>query len=773
MSDKPTRIPLARSTGGSSAATKSSILINYGWAAEGGKQRRRKNAPDEESEEETRSQSSSSENVNQVSYQLPSDPVQLSLSQPQLNALSFNLSELADRISPSMHCELEEEDWEPRPRAGSWDHPSRHVDDLGNHVHSKVPYARMRENRSYVSRKKSFTKLRSTHVSSSKSQPVDDERKNAIAMTMPGKSFKGTNTSDVEKAAEYLVALKVDTSLGSTIVKQSSLESGYNSSMSISSISANDDLKDADTEAETDVDEAFKSEGESATDNASKYASLQKKISDVEQRINSLIQGKGNTEIPGKSVQDVKSTDKPTKEGLVNNQIISKPDSNLDVNQNKGENENDKDLKKSPFQLSKSGKGASDEPGARRGPRPGLVRRRTTLVSFRPPRQSPGFSETSNSEVFEMDEAAFVQYLTDVRAMKTMLLKLKRELQEADVASPLSHSLAPHSASTQACSTASSTIASSSPSQSNGLLRRNTYNSGEMHEKLRRIRSASFSRRRENSRDESDPKSDTPDRPITLDSDKDEVTTLREELDKMKNKVQEITEDRDAMARCKEELEHELESKNYTIKLLQKQLEHQDNDEEMVFLKRQVKILTEQVRQQQQKMQELKYRTSTPPNTTGPTKGSVKLDINDEFESLNCIENRLRDAFTRHLEESSKSTLQLSRQIEKAEMSISDAQKGLKSITLNPPTTITETQATAVGKPSIKARSPTSTLGPQFEQGRRHSWTANSIEKIIKTWKETQPPETAQRAPRKKTKSSPQTQLNGSSSDESTHVAYL
>ncbi|EDO28522.1 predicted protein, partial [Nematostella vectensis] len=157
----------------------------------------------------------------------------------------------------------------------------------------------------------------------------------------------------------------------------------------------------------------------------------------------------------------------------------------------------------------------------------------------------------------------------------------------------------------------------------------------------------------------------------------------------------------------------------------------------------------------------------------GPTKGSVKLDINDEFESLNCIENRLRDAFTRHLEESSKSTLQLSRQIEKAEMSISDAQKGLKSITLNPPTTITETQATAVGKPSIKARSPTSTLGPQFEQGRRHSWTANSIEKIIKTWKETQPPETAQRAPRKKTKSSPQTQLNGSSSDESTHVAYL
>ncbi|EDO38416.1 predicted protein [Nematostella vectensis] len=468
MSDKPTRIPLARSTGGSSAATKSSILINYGWAAEGGKQRRRKNAPDEESEEETRSQSSSSENVNQVSYQLPSDPVQLSLSQPQLNALSFNLSELADRISPSMHCELEEEDWEPRPRAGSWDHPSRHVDDLGNHVHSKVPYARMRENRSYVSRKKSFTKLRSTHVSSSKSQPVDDERKNAIAMTMPGKSFKGTNTSDVEKAAEYLVALKVDTSLGSTIVKQSSLESGYNSSMSISSISANDDLKDADTEAETDVDEAFKSEGESATDNASKYASLQKKISDVEQRINSLIQGKGNTEIPGKSVQDVKSTDKPTKEGLVNNQIISKPDSNLDVNQNKGENENDKDLKKSPFQLSKSGKGASDEPGARRGPRPGLVRRRTTLVSFRPPRQSPGFSETSNSEVFEMDEAAFVQYLTDVRAMKTMLLKLKRELQEADVASPLSHSLAPHSASTQACSTAGSTIASSSPSQSNG-----------------------------------------------------------------------------------------------------------------------------------------------------------------------------------------------------------------------------------------------------------------------------------------------------------------
>jgi len=109
----------------------------------------------------------------------------------------------------------------------------------------------------------------------------------------------------------------------------------------------------------------------------------------------------------------------------------------VDLNQNNNETTNtldntkNGDLKKSPFQVLKVRKASLDDASLSQKPkRPGLVRRRTTLVTFRPPRKVSAFTEVDDSGVLEIDEAGFIQCLTDVRAMKTMLLKLKRELQE-------------------------------------------------------------------------------------------------------------------------------------------------------------------------------------------------------------------------------------------------------------------------------------------------------------------------------------------------------
>lgn len=126
-----------------------------------------------------------------------------------------------------------------------------------------------------------------------------------------------------------------------------------------------------------------------------------------------------------------------------------------------------------------------------------------------------------------------------------------------------------------------------------------------------------------------------------------EVKNLHEELKRVKEQLFEMTEERTSLIRAREELEHELDSKNHTIRMLQKQLESQsDSQDEMAYLKRQVKSLTHQIEQQQQRITELRYRTSSPsPLPIGTiSKETVKADIR----------NRLRDAFVKHLGEYSK-----------------------------------------------------------------------------------------------------------------------
>jgi len=92
-----------------------------------------------------------------------------------------------------------------------------------------------------------------------------------------------------------------------------------------------------------------------------------------------------------------------------------------------------------------------------------------------------------------------------------------------------------------------------------------------------------------------------------------------------------------------------------------------DNQDEMAYLKRQVKSLTNQIEQQQQRITELRFRSSSPsPLPVGTiSKETVKADIR----------NRLRDAFVKHLGEYSKTHVQLSKYIQKAEQNISMAQK--------------------------------------------------------------------------------------------------
>ena len=66
-------------------------------------------------------------------------------------------------------------------------------------------------------------------------------------------------------------------------------------------------------------------------------------------------------------------------------------------------------------------------------PRPNLVRRRTTLLSFRRPRQMA--AQEGETDTLEIDEATYTQCFGDIKNLKTMLLKLKRELQEVCISS--------------------------------------------------------------------------------------------------------------------------------------------------------------------------------------------------------------------------------------------------------------------------------------------------------------------------------------------------
>jgi hypothetical protein len=397
-------------------------------------------------------------------------PAHLNLSEVQLNALSFSLSELADKISPSKNDYLGEDKWETSQRSANVvaDRSNslgrgKSPGDVNGGPHSKSPYSRKTQSEpKTLSRQKSFNKNRP--ATSKELIPTNEAGSSTNKMEADGKPME----------KEVLMFKTASPS------HQESIESGYNSSWSTSSIS--EDFKngkhstDVDTDIDMDLkdlsDETLKSETNAdeqlnTEDKSVDYErALQEKISDVEKRINSLILGRRNSIDLGineaenssnvKSEETLEETDditsasthneivKDTSEALTNGlqDESHEKESNPELNQNDTEIENSKTLdnsreddqewsRKSPFHIHKVRKSSLDETRETQKPkRPGLVRRRTTLVTFRPPRQTSAFNEVDDSGVLEIDDTGFVQCLTDVRSMKTMLLKLKRELQE-------------------------------------------------------------------------------------------------------------------------------------------------------------------------------------------------------------------------------------------------------------------------------------------------------------------------------------------------------
>lgn len=399
---------------------------------------------------------------------VPPTEKHLNLSEAQLNALSYSLSELADKISPSKTDYFDDEELETKQKSETVGADRRNSlsrgkipGDVGSAPHSKSPYSRKNETETkpYLSKQKSFNKNKPLVTSKELNLSDDDKARSSDMQTEESES--------IEKEEIMFKAASPS--------HQESIESGYNSSWSASSLSEDfKNFKRSSTDVDTDVDVDLKDLNEETlkdgtnTDeqqknetSAAEYEkALQQKISDVEKRINSLILGGNSIDSETNETEDnsdkqssepQESEDKNTSqngEGILKDEKVEiltngfqdeSHASKTDLNQNNRISEKSKSLDrelshKSPFHIRKVRKSSLDESSVNPKPkRPGLVRRRTTLVTFRAPRQAFAFNEVDDSGVLEIDEAGFVQCLTDVRAVKTMLLKLKRELQEVSL----------------------------------------------------------------------------------------------------------------------------------------------------------------------------------------------------------------------------------------------------------------------------------------------------------------------------------------------------
>ena len=388
-----------------------------------------------------------------------------SLTASQFNILSHNLSELADRISPAK-CEHDptffapqtevgdgnfklrddnlankHANMEERPRAFS-DSTSKEWDSCSSH--SKLPYSRKGsyKMKNYVSKQKSFLRK----------QTVSDQRE----------TFSGFESSSQETESDFSQ-------------KHDSEDSGYSSSRSTFSrekkSGEHDELCDKESNAAAKTVSSGKDKMVTHGDNSD--AALSRTISDVEKRLNSLILGKNHSVGDGKfdkkecedsanaSKESDRSGDCTSERPCTNSEAkavsesrqinpgeFSGADSKTIVevrntpagiyNNNKGDADADVDqgLGKSPFHLQKGRiimSSVDDSAVAKGRPRPNLVRRRTTLLSFRRPRQMA--AQEGETDTLEIDEATYTQCFGDIKNLKTMLLKLKRELQEVCISS--------------------------------------------------------------------------------------------------------------------------------------------------------------------------------------------------------------------------------------------------------------------------------------------------------------------------------------------------
>ena len=297
--------------------------------------------------------------------------------------------------------------------------------------HLKTPYARPRRgSKSYVSKQKSFTRRGSQgyHLSNSHQEMTNNEEISVDATNILALSNQEAFKHDSESDSGYSSSMSASISLSEEIEasKRLGLENGTVTDLDTDDLSTGGD----DILRKNSVDKAM--------NEISTLPLLRQNSSNLEERLDSLIHGVSsgidelnlNGELTmGKELPSLEVVSNSLDESLASFKLPFPENQEKDQPKEKSKEPPD-NLAKPPCPVQNKKMSSDDSvlPRTKTVRRPGVLRRRTTLVSFRPPKQMT--VQEGESDIVEMDEVGFLQMLTDVRSLKTQLLKLKRELQE-------------------------------------------------------------------------------------------------------------------------------------------------------------------------------------------------------------------------------------------------------------------------------------------------------------------------------------------------------
>lgn len=357
------------------------------------------------------------------------------LSESQINMLSFNLWEIADKISPTKY-DIE---------SGKGEKTLESLIDVNNEMSSqafgtcndeqtsrfRTPYSRQRRgSKTFASRQKSFTrkKLRDNHDSHQELNNNDgisvDPSKVLSVANCNSDIFK----QDCESDSGYSSSMSASVSLSEDIeaLKRLSLENGSSTDIEtddfMSSKNCNDATKISADNHKERTDRASSLSSSSVHRNASHVCEDTLNSSSGDRSLNNADHSFKENPVFKSDSQKLNGIDEPSCSSISHENSPSLEE-NTDEKSNKIINS-----------TSNSQRVSSDDmalPRTKTGRKLGSLRRRTTVVSFRPPKQMTVMD--GESDIVEMDEAGFMQMLTDLKSFKTQLLKLKRELQEVGI----------------------------------------------------------------------------------------------------------------------------------------------------------------------------------------------------------------------------------------------------------------------------------------------------------------------------------------------------
>lgn len=342
----------------------------------------------------------------------------LVLSESQLNVLSLNLSEIANKVSPTKYdpvIEIDEETLEVFIGENIENSSETFVSSSEQSMRFKTPYSRQRrDSKSYVSKQKSFTRRRSGSGRHGSYQELNNS---------------GNISHDVNNVLNFSAgnfeAFKLD----------SESDSGYSSSMS-TSVSLGEEIdaaKKLSTSTDIDADDlTFVGDDRGGKSSASTLVMSESTSGSLDHQNTGNVEGQLDSLINGVSseIGNLDLTKQVREETVV---YREEPSTSFILSHNENVtptfHEQENGLEKSSFNFQKDPlDGSALQSRTKTGKRPMLQRRRTTAMSFRPPKQVT--VQEGESSIVEMDEAGFLQLLTDFKSLKTQLLKLKRELQE-------------------------------------------------------------------------------------------------------------------------------------------------------------------------------------------------------------------------------------------------------------------------------------------------------------------------------------------------------